>query len=70
MGGCATWDLLLRDDEYLFAAAMPMCGIGDPTLAENASKTQIRMYHCKNESDHYLRCGKGNVRSDGSVWKC
>lgn len=49
MGGCATWDLLLRDDEYLFAAAMPMCGIGDPTLAENASKTQIRMYHCKND---------------------
>ena len=49
MGGCATWDLLLRDDEHLFAAAMPMCGIGDPALAQNAADVPIHMYHCTND---------------------
>lgn len=49
MGGCATWDFLLRDDEHLFAAAMPTCGIGDPSLAYNAIDVPIHIYHCSGD---------------------
>ena len=45
MGGCTVWDLISRDDSHMFAAAVPICGIGDPNLAENAKDVPIRMYH-------------------------
>ncbi|HEX4149606.1 MAG TPA: prolyl oligopeptidase family serine peptidase [Pirellulales bacterium] len=32
MGGVATWDLIVRHPD-LFAAAVPVCGIGDPSQA-------------------------------------
>ena len=45
MGGCATWDLISRDNEDIFAAAVPICGIGDPDKAKNAQNIPIKMYH-------------------------
>lgn len=45
MGGTATWDLILRDNEDIFAAAVPVCGIGDASLAHNALDLPIRTFH-------------------------
>lgn len=45
MGGCATWDLISRDRQHLFAAAVPICGIGDPTRIANAGDVPIRLFH-------------------------
>jgi len=44
MGGFATWDLIMRHGE-LFAAAMPICGAGDPTKAEQIKDIPIRTFH-------------------------
>ena len=38
MGGCATWDWVLRRPN-LFAAAVPVCGWGNPVLARSAAPT-------------------------------
>lgn len=45
MGGYTTWDLISRDDADMFAAAVPICGVGDPDQALNAADIPIRMYH-------------------------
>lgn len=45
MGGYATWDLISRDDSNLFAAAVPICGVGDPTKIDNVKNVPIRTYH-------------------------
>ena len=45
MGGCTVWDLISRDDSDLFAAAVPICGVGDPDQLMNAIDVPIRMYH-------------------------
>ena len=44
MGGFATWDLITRHTE-LFAAAMPICGAGDPSKAEKIKDMPIRTFH-------------------------
>ena len=44
MGGFATWDLIMRHGE-LFAAAMPICGAADPTMAEKIKDIPIRTFH-------------------------
>jgi predicted peptidase len=44
MGGYATWELVTRDPE-LYAAAMPICGGGDPARADRLSKTPIWAMH-------------------------
>ena len=45
MGGYTTWDLISRDDSDMFAAAVPICGVGDPTKIENAKDIPIRTFH-------------------------
>lgn len=45
MGGYATWDLVSRDNENLFAAAVPICGVGDLNKIENVKNTPIKIYH-------------------------
>ena len=45
MGGYTTWDLISRDDADMFAAAVPICGVGDPQLAANAKDVPIWMFH-------------------------
>lgn len=44
MGGFGTWDIIMREPK-LFAAAVPICGGGDPLLAVKLAKIPIRTYH-------------------------
>lgn len=44
MGGYGTWDLVARRPER-FAAAVPVCGGGDPTRAARYVGLPIRCYH-------------------------
>lgn len=46
MGGFGTWDLITRTPD-VFAAAMPVCGSGDPSKGEvlAASKTAVAAFH-------------------------
>lgn len=44
MGGFGTWDLLARVPEKI-AAAMPICGGGDPALAERFAEVPIWAFH-------------------------
>ena len=44
MGGFATWDLLGRVPDRI-AAAIPICGGGDPTLAERFKDVPIWAFH-------------------------
>ena len=44
MGGFATWDLIARHPS-IFAAAMPVCGGGDPSRAKILADIPIRTFH-------------------------
>lgn len=44
MGAHATWELLARFPNR-FAAAIPMCGCGDPAMAEKKLATAIWIFH-------------------------
>lgn len=49
MGGHGTWDALSRHSE-LFAAGMPLCGIGDPSYADILATKPIRIFHDSNDT--------------------
>jgi predicted peptidase len=44
MGGFGTWDIITRHPD-MFAAAVPICGGGDPTNAEKIAKLPIWVFH-------------------------
>ena len=44
MGGYGTWDIITRNPD-LFAAAVPICGGGDPAQAEKFAKLPIWVFH-------------------------
>ena len=44
MGGYATWEILARYPG-MFAAAMPMCGGGDPSRAKQIAMTPVWAFH-------------------------
>ena len=44
MGGYATWDILERYGKT-FAAGVPICGVGDETMAHFLKDIPIRIYH-------------------------
>ncbi|MCA8998348.1 MAG: prolyl oligopeptidase family serine peptidase, partial [Planctomycetaceae bacterium] len=44
MGGFGTWDLLQRQSEK-YAAAVPICGGGDPTYAKKIGTVPIWAFH-------------------------
>ncbi len=44
MGGYGTWDLICRKPD-LFAAALPVCGGGDPAQADKLTKLPIWVFH-------------------------
>ncbi len=44
MGGFGTWDLLMRHGD-LFAAGIPICGGGDPDMAESLVDIPIYTFH-------------------------
>jgi predicted peptidase len=44
MGGFGTWDLLMRHGD-LFAAGVPICGGGDPAMADELVEVPIYTFH-------------------------
>lgn len=44
MGGYGTWDLVCREPDR-FAAAIPVCGGGDPAQAEKLTKLPLWVFH-------------------------
>ena len=44
MGGYGTWDMIMRHPS-VFAAAMPVCGAGDPSEAKQLALIPIRTFH-------------------------
>jgi predicted peptidase len=44
MGGFGTWDLILRNPD-LFAAAVPVCGSGDPSRASRLHDLPVWVFH-------------------------
>ncbi len=44
MGGYGTWDALARRPDF-FAAAIPICGGGDPKTAESIKRVPIHCFH-------------------------
>ena len=44
LGGYGTWDLISRYPGH-FAAALPVCGAGDPQHAEDVAKTSLWIFH-------------------------
>ncbi|MBK7938067.1 MAG: prolyl oligopeptidase family serine peptidase [Lewinellaceae bacterium] len=54
MGGFGTFDLLMRRPE-LFAAGMPLCGGGDPKLAERIRNIPLWVFHGRLDEVVYPR---------------
>jgi predicted peptidase len=44
MGGFGTWDIIQRQPK-VFAAAMPVCGGGDPAFAKKLKKLSLWAFH-------------------------
>lgn len=58
MGGSGTWSLL-AEKPGLFAAAMPICGKGDPALAEKVAKTPVWIFvGRKDKAETVENCGQ------------
>lgn len=49
MGGYGTWDLSLRHPE-LFGSIIPICGAGDPEIAERIKDKRIWVFHSDNDT--------------------
>lgn len=49
MGGYGTWDMIARHPDR-FAAAMPVCGGGDPSQAEKLARLPIWAFHGARDS--------------------
>lgn len=64
MGGFATWDLLARNPD-LFAAAIPVAGSGDPSVASKLSKTAIWIFH--GSEDPTVPCAGSQAMYDALV---
>ena len=82
MGGFATWDILARRRD-LFAAAIPVCGGGDPAYASKLLDLPIWVTHALNDAcvsvsyprsmmTEFWRLGAKNIRYseywDGGHW--
>jgi len=49
MGGYGTWDIIQRFPER-FASAVPICGGGDPALANRIKGLRIWLFHCADDN--------------------
>jgi hypothetical protein len=49
-GGYGTWNFICKWPE-MFAAAIPVCGSGDPALASNAATVAVWAFHGKNDNN-------------------
>lgn len=50
LGAYGVWDMVSRYPGY-FAAAIPVCGAGDPQRAEEASKTPLWIFHGERDAN-------------------
>ncbi|HEX5102964.1 MAG TPA: PHB depolymerase family esterase [Pirellulaceae bacterium] len=58
MGGSGTWSLL-AERPGLFAAAMPICGRGDPAAAEKIAKTPVWIFVGRKDKQELVEnCGE------------
>ena len=54
LGGFGTWDIIQRKPD-LFAAAIPVCGGGDSSQAENLKNLPIWIFHGDNDTIVYTK---------------
>lgn len=64
MGGFATWDLLARNPDT-FAAAIPVAGAGDPSIASKIGKTAIWIFH--GTADETVPVASGQAMYDALI---
>ncbi|MDR1002768.1 MAG: dienelactone hydrolase family protein [Oscillospiraceae bacterium] len=57
MGGFGTWDILWRYPGK-FAAAVPVCGGGDPNRAKEMGNTPIWIFHGSKDQNVYVKCSR------------
>ena len=65
LGGYGTWDLISRYPG-LFAAAIPVCGAGDPKQAAAAAKTPLWIFHGERDGNVPNRMDRAMV---GRLWE-
>ncbi len=61
MGGYGTWDAIARYPDF-FAAAVPICGGGDPATAPKFAKTPIWCFH--GDQDQAVKVGRSREMID------
>ncbi len=66
MGGSGTWEIILRRPE-LFAAAMPICGRNDPSLAARIRSIPIWVFHGDRDNVVPPSCSRQMV---AALWQC
>ena len=66
MGGYGTWDIVQRYPD-LFAAAMPLCGGGDPALARVIRAVPIWAFHGDCDKAVPVRRSRQMV---AALWQC
>jgi predicted peptidase len=62
MGGFATWEALLRHPE-MFAAAIPVCGGGDPNHAVRIKDIPVWAFHGANDQTVPVECSRLMVKA-------
>jgi predicted peptidase len=62
MGGCRTGDLICRYPDK-FAAAMPLCGIGDTHQAKKLIHMPIWVFHGDQDARFNVRYSRNMVRA-------
>ena len=65
LGGYGTWDLVCRYPGR-FAAAIPVCGAGDPLRAEAAAKTPLWIFHGERDGNVPNKMDRAMV---GRLWE-
>jgi predicted peptidase len=60
MGGAGTWDMIARYPT-MFAAAVPMCGIGDTTKADVMRRIPIWDFHGKADATVNVQCSRNMI---------
>jgi predicted peptidase len=61
MGGVATWDLIVRHSE-LFAAAVPICGVGD-TSSAGKIRCPVWCFHGDDDKTVPVKCSREMVEA-------
>lgn len=62
LGGFGTWTMI-GEYPHVFAAAMPVCGGGDPTKAENMLQTPIWAFHGSDDRNVPVRLSRDMVEA-------